>query len=61
MSSRVAAALQELVNLKALKDEQGKTEDYEERQPKAWAEARAALTEYNIHQGILHSRQRRHP
>lgn len=37
------SALKELVALKDLKDAQGKTADYEERQPKAWAAARAVL------------------
>lgn len=37
------AALRELVALKALKDDQGKTPDYERRQPLAWDAARAAL------------------
>jgi hypothetical protein len=36
-------ALRELVDLKALKDAQGKTPEYERRQPKAWAAARKVL------------------
>jgi hypothetical protein len=36
-------ALVELVALKALKDSEGKTADYEARQPAAWEAARAAL------------------
>lgn len=37
------AALRELVALKALKDAQGKTPEYERRQPLAWDAARAVL------------------
>lgn len=36
-------ALRVLVVLKAIKDRDGKTADYMERQPKAWAAARDAL------------------
>lgn len=32
----ISGALRELVALKKIKDEQGKTADYEDRQPKAW-------------------------
>lgn len=39
----VRAALADLVALKLLKDEQGKTPYYEENQPKAWAKAREVL------------------
>lgn len=35
--------LKELVELKQMKDEQGKTAEYEERQPKAWYMARNAV------------------
>lgn len=36
-------ALSELISLKSLKDARGKTEEYERRQPLAWAAARAAM------------------
>lgn len=39
----LAMALQELVDLKDLKDREGKTADYLERQPKAWESARKIL------------------
>lgn len=42
------AALVELVALKDLKDAFGKTPDYEDRQPKAWEAARAALEKTQI-------------
>ena len=37
------AALKELVELKDIKDSDGKTNDYLERQPKAWVNARKLL------------------
>jgi hypothetical protein len=42
-SKALYLALAELVALKALKDAEGKTADYEARQPAAWEAARAAL------------------
>jgi hypothetical protein len=42
-SKALYLALVELVALKALKDGEGKTADYEARQPAAWVAARAAL------------------
>lgn len=36
-------ALNELVELKEIKDADGKTEDYQERQPKAWHLAKEAI------------------
>jgi hypothetical protein len=42
-SKALYLALVELVALKALKDGEGKTADYEARQPAAWEAARAAL------------------
>jgi|GEM_PF-6613099 len=39
----LSGALRELVQLKELKDAEGKTEIYRQEQPKAWARARAAL------------------
>ena len=38
--------LQELVDLKELKDTQGKTEDYLKRQPEAWQAAKEFLSKY---------------
>ena len=38
-------ALKELLELKDLKDKDGKTEEYEARQPKAWDAARAIIKE----------------
>lgn len=43
MSDELRAALIELVTLKDIKDRDGKTEDYERRQPLAWEAARSAL------------------
>jgi hypothetical protein len=40
------AVLTELVSLKNLKDTEGKTANYEERQPKAWEAAKDFLKEY---------------
>lgn len=37
------AVLRELVDLKKIKDERGKTPEYEARQPKAWERARVLL------------------
>lgn len=42
---KLQKALKELVALKTLKDTQGKSEDYERRQPLAWEAARAVLTQ----------------
>ena len=42
----VVLALQELVTLKALKDDQGKTEKYLSMQPIAWQKAKDALHDY---------------
>jgi hypothetical protein len=39
----------ELVELKRIKDEQGKTEDYATRQPKAWQAAKEFLSKYQHH------------
>jgi len=41
--ARLRAALAELVALKTLKDTEGRTADYEQRQPAAWQAAREAL------------------
>ncbi len=41
--AQIRAALEELVALKDLKDTEGKTADYERRQPLAWHAAREAL------------------
>lgn len=41
----VQEILLELVRLKDIKDQDGKTADYERRQPAAWAAARAHVTE----------------
>lgn len=43
---KLYGALQELVELKRLKDSQGKTEEYLQRQPLAWAEAGRLVEEY---------------
>ncbi|HXI16822.1 MAG TPA: hypothetical protein VNM48_10640 [Chloroflexota bacterium] len=43
--ARLRDALEELVALKPLKDTEGKTADYEQRQPLAWQAAREALRE----------------
>lgn len=43
-AASLEAVLVELVALKVLKDSQGKTPEYEERQPRAWKAARDALT-----------------
>lgn len=42
-TSRLRDVLEELVELKIIKDTEGKTEDYERRQPIAWRNAREAL------------------
>lgn len=39
-----ATALQNLVDLKTHKDDEGKTEYYKKRQPEVWVEARNAIT-----------------
>ncbi len=44
-SERLRCALSELVELKRIKDEEGKTDDYEARQPVAWEVARQVLEE----------------
>ena len=40
---RLREALQWLVDLKAVEDREGKTPEYKERQPQAWALAKEAL------------------